>query len=307
MAEDGASWYGIELISPPMYYSEDAINYLRKVCYIMSSNYRTIVNQTCGFHVHIGDGVSGFSVDILKKLMGFLWTFETKLAKLHPEYRRENLQCPSLCHITHENRSHPWVKHVQTRRDGLERIFQMTTVNQMVGLLTDSFYRSAYDIRNLEIEEFFQCCRTNRTIEFRIHEGVDLSDSEEIIHWLRVCHGLVIFAQKEPLEDMKEYLQVMVEWADIDEAIQASEDADVMAGGLNGEVIHILMKLGLKPEALYYAKRFNMRLQGKSGLAENGASSPGNVLDESKIFARLDMDLKNAGDKEETMTSKYVE
>lgn len=87
----------------------------------MSSNYRTIVNQTCGFHVHIGDGVSGFSVDTLKKLMGFLLTFETKLAKLHPESRRDNLQCPSLWHITHENSRHPWVKHVQTRREGLEK------------------------------------------------------------------------------------------------------------------------------------------------------------------------------------------
>ena len=255
-AEGGAFWYGIELISPPMYYSEESFIRLEKVCNIMSSNYRIIVNRTCGFHVHIGDGIAGFSMDTLKKLMAFLWIFESQLEKIHPRHRKHNRFCPSLWKSIHEDFYNPSRGDFETRKQGLERILRATTVNEVVGFFTAGLNRPAYNLSNLEST----VSTSKKTIEFRMHEGVDLSYSAKVLHWLRVCEGLVRFAREKPLDEVQDYLRMMSESPNVQEAIQCSEYAPGTTNNLTGGTIDILMQLGLSSEATYYSTRLQQRL-----------------------------------------------
>ncbi|XDG06245.1 hypothetical protein ABKA04_005860 [Annulohypoxylon sp. FPYF3050] len=53
-------------------------------------------NQTCGFHVHVGDGPELMPLEHTRRVAGLLWAADPLLACVHPPHRRNNYYCQSI-------------------------------------------------------------------------------------------------------------------------------------------------------------------------------------------------------------------
>ncbi|KAH6678452.1 putative amidoligase enzyme-domain-containing protein [Halenospora varia] len=96
-AENGETWYGVEIKSPVLTFCPEALSLIVQVCQALTATYKVEVNRSCGLHVHIGQGFSDFDAETVRRLLAIVWSLEPTLDKLHPKHRRENLGfCPSL-------------------------------------------------------------------------------------------------------------------------------------------------------------------------------------------------------------------
>lgn len=82
------SWLGAEIVSPILTTSSEGFGAVRSVVDLLTSKYRMTLNHTCGFHVHVGDGVKFWSVEQTRRICAFLWAADPILATLHPPSRR---------------------------------------------------------------------------------------------------------------------------------------------------------------------------------------------------------------------------
>ena len=82
--------------------------------------------------------------------------------------------------------------------------------------------------------------RVKRTIEFRTHEGT--LDAESIYNWVKVCIGLVDFAQEVETANLRAWLKYNAE--------KASEEYSVVV---------LLHALKMPAAALYYEKKLGNR------------------------------------------------
>ena len=96
-AKDNYDWYDVEITSPILAYNAENIKLVRNVCKLLTRTYRISCNETCGLHVHVGNGLAGFDLATLRNLMGFIWAFEPQLGAIHPERRvKDTIHCASL-------------------------------------------------------------------------------------------------------------------------------------------------------------------------------------------------------------------
>ncbi|KAI1089813.1 hypothetical protein F5B19DRAFT_465612 [Rostrohypoxylon terebratum] len=86
----------MEIVSPVERASAEAFGLIRRVLDIIKSKYRITVNQSCGFHVHVGDGLKLMPLDHVRRVSGLLWAADPLLACIHPPYRRSNYYCQSI-------------------------------------------------------------------------------------------------------------------------------------------------------------------------------------------------------------------
>ncbi|TGO46142.1 hypothetical protein BOTNAR_0611g00090 [Botryotinia narcissicola] len=67
---------GMEITSPPYYYTEPARNAIREVLRTVRGNYRVCVDETAGLHVHVGNSFNGFQFLKLQYLLAIAYTYE---------------------------------------------------------------------------------------------------------------------------------------------------------------------------------------------------------------------------------------
>ncbi|KAI2629586.1 putative amidoligase enzyme-domain-containing protein [Hypoxylon sp. NC1633] len=91
-------WANVEIRSPAMWATEQAFEEIRYVVNVLTSNLRVIINPTCGFHVHVGNGRKFFQPQTIKRLGSFLWAADPMLSRIHPPWRRVFEYCPSIRH-----------------------------------------------------------------------------------------------------------------------------------------------------------------------------------------------------------------
>ena len=91
-------WIGIEVISPAFDFTAESLKAVEDMCLLLTNNYRTVVNETIGLHVHVGHRSQGFKFQDIQKFIAFLWTFEPMLETLHP--RTAIPSRPRLCPLT---------------------------------------------------------------------------------------------------------------------------------------------------------------------------------------------------------------
>jgi hypothetical protein len=94
--DDICNWWAIEVNSPPLIFCEDTLNAVLLACKTLTSSFRYNVNETCGLHVHVGNGNDNFSEETTKNLMAFLFCFEPVIDKLHPTHRHNGNYCRSI-------------------------------------------------------------------------------------------------------------------------------------------------------------------------------------------------------------------
>ncbi|OTB01880.1 hypothetical protein M426DRAFT_14034 [Hypoxylon sp. CI-4A] len=92
----GYNWVSIELVSPVARASPEAFAAIRYTLDMLCSTYRITVNNTCGLHVHVGDGDEHMPKEHISRIMGLLWAVDPLLACLHPLGRRGSSYSPSI-------------------------------------------------------------------------------------------------------------------------------------------------------------------------------------------------------------------
>ncbi|KAH7330150.1 putative amidoligase enzyme-domain-containing protein [Rhexocercosporidium sp. MPI-PUGE-AT-0058] len=207
----------VELVSPPFYFSEKALNEVRVVCETLPSEYRLFTNTSCSIHVHVGNGTNGFTVSHLRKLMAILWAFEPQFDSLHPHHRVGPTRYSGSLR-EHSKLAIKLKARGMTARDGLQRIYDTQDINEIVDILDSPKlkpgipFNQAYRLMNLveegtadSYEDFSEAEDSKKTIEFRHHEGT--FDAEAVDQWIRLCVHLVEFAEEVRPDRLRAWLE----------------------------------------------------------------------------------------------------
>ncbi|KAI9642370.1 hypothetical protein NHQ30_009174 [Ciborinia camelliae] len=245
-------WWPIEIQSPAYIYNEENKQKVRKVLQLIDKTYRTKCDLSADTHIHIGNGLNGFDVSTIRKLMAFVWTFERQLATIHPPH-----------YMTEKAFSQPLTTHSMLATMGkryrdrivlegteeelkdhdtnfvIDRIMEIDTIDEIVTMLSSPLLnqnrltkRLIYSICNLETGRE----KVKKTIEFRQHKST--LDDEEVYHWITVCRfivNLAIVADEEILSEFcKEHLHKTVD---------------------EFTIVEVLMTLLLPEQAYYYGVR----------------------------------------------------
>ncbi|KAF4635154.1 hypothetical protein G7Y89_g2949 [Cudoniella acicularis] len=207
---------GIELVSPPYYYSLNALDIVKRSCEVLSITYRISCNESCGFHVHVGNGKKGFDIDTVTRFYATAFMFEPQIDRIHPSHRNHNLYCPRL-------RQQSRVA-LQGALDGPRPFYTGLGVilNKTKNLndLHTAFRGSRlnYNMLNLISPHW-----DKKTIEFRQHEST--LDPERVTNWIRFCYE----EEEKREKEKEEYEKVKARFAD--EAQKQQEEAVWIAGG----------------------------------------------------------------------------
>ena len=191
--QDGPSVKGgflecdIEIKSPAMRFCRQALHRIRKVVELINRSFDTSLNDSCGFHVHIGNRKKSFPLQTLKHLCMLTAMFEHQLNSLHPAHRFGNLHAKGPSAVFRGQ--NPWAT--------LMMIQECKTKGELVLLYADNEGRVdrcfAYNLGPVVTSP-------NKTIEFRQHEGT--LDLAKIVKWIKVAARMVVAMHETSTEDL---------------------------------------------------------------------------------------------------------
>lgn len=98
---------GIEIRSPALLAEAGSFAEVKRVVSLLRTNFRLRVNETTGFHVHVGMGARKLPPRAVRRLCQFLWCAEGMLSQLNPPGRMLSQFCPSIRHTSHLARGRP--------------------------------------------------------------------------------------------------------------------------------------------------------------------------------------------------------
>lgn len=222
--------YGLEMSSPPYYYTESAQNAIITVLKTVRNNYRVRVDNTTGLHVHVGNSYHGLQFPILQKLLAIAYTYEPQILLMFPAERQLSQWCPPLSQSEFVKRNPDL-----TRAQVLEKILAYTDNSSLLDDfgVQKPWGRLAFNIGNLETP--YESGK--RTIEFRQHHGS--LDPKAILNWMHVC---VKFVEKACLAKDDELFVRLRQ--DISKPTGLDED--------QLSPVDFLMWLGCPAQAYYY-------------------------------------------------------
>lgn len=235
---DGHDWWNIEINSPPYIFSTASLEAVQLACQTLTRHFQLNVNQTCGLHVHVGNGHDGFPLATLRHLFAFLWCFEPALDRLHPPYRYNDSYFRSL-------RASSVLSRGRGRLSGIEilsRVLRETHASTFFRLVSDAApgntHIEAYNVRNLHPRR----CPAPvdmLTVEFRQHEGT--LDGDRAVEWIKTVVALVAW-----IEDVD-----ALALTDFVTQVAAREDSR-SAACPPYDVIDLLNDIGLEGPAAYW-------------------------------------------------------
>ncbi|KAM0310249.1 hypothetical protein ACHAO8_008273 [Botrytis cinerea] len=174
--------FGMEISSPPYYYDQASRELIPVVLRTLRDNYLVRVNDSAGFHVHVGNEHDGFSFPVFRNLVAILYTYERQIRLMVSADRVQTSQiyCRPFSRSNFGN-SVPDI----TRLEFLNHILSYQNQDNWGQLWTDMTTnpggRLAFNLANLKLPYETE----NRTIEFRLHPGT--LDPEAILHWVHFC------------------------------------------------------------------------------------------------------------------------
>lgn len=193
---------------------EDALQVIRDYFF-------PFVNESCGLHIHVGNGTYGFPTCTVRQFVKMVTIFERQLATVHPHHRINNIHCrPPSCNFESQDLG----KKIRI----LEDAPSLTQPIKRMSSNPDGDKRGfAYNMRNLIIEG------APPTIEFRQHQAT--LEIPEIGAWTEVVCGLV-----ERAHNMMEL------WT----------DGPCTLDTLPGTLVELLRKFQMDKVAEYYEWQF---------------------------------------------------
>lgn len=177
----GSQWYPVELKSPAYRYRMEALSEVQRALDLMKEKFDIFVNETCGFHVHVGNRNRGFTVETLKNLALLVTVFERQINQLHPRHRNSNSWCDTPRLQFQSLNLWEVVEAIEAMPD-IENLVLLMCRNRQFG--GASKYQ-AYNFTNLIRGDL-------RTIEFRQHQGT--MDNLSICAWISMTCRLVFLS-----------------------------------------------------------------------------------------------------------------
>ena len=160
-----------ELVSPILQ-GEDGLAEVKKIADALVTIGAT-VNQSCGFHVHVGN-LRGADIGFFRNLVKLYSKFEPVIDSLMPPSRRAgaNVYCKSLTGVN------------------LAAIDRARNLDSLIQAAT-GLARSNYGARffKLNLAAFLK----HSTVEFRQHAGT--IDSKKAVAWIKTCLRMVVAAR----------------------------------------------------------------------------------------------------------------
>lgn len=251
-------WHPIEVRSPALYFTKESLRAVQDVCSILSSTYCLNTNLTTGLHIHVGDGVKGFTFDTMRKLTAFLYAFEPQINSLHPESRIENIYChpfrgkSQLCvNWKRENKS------VITPREAVASLLRAETMGSLCKMLYTHGFTAAYQFVNIESVLAGFSCHSKPTIEFRQHAGT--LDSDAVINWVKTVVGIMTYIREADDHDFFQLLATIdfEHWATLGDGCDAEREEKLgpILADKDFTIVDLLKHIGVFSAALYYQNR----------------------------------------------------
>jgi hypothetical protein len=260
------SGYGLEIRSGAYFYSLSALAEISHALHVLTSTYLIAVNDTTGFHVHVGDGLAGFGFDTMRRLLAFLWAFEPQLSSLHPPHRFNAQWARSLRYGSVYSRG---FLDAQGRRPrALEGVSHFLRAPDWDALHRDAsaagHSRSAYRFDDLVLFGM-EGPQANKdgdlklTVEFRAHAGS--VDAQEITNYVKTVVGIVAFVRDADAGALNDLLSV-VEYESFDEDGRTREP---VLAETEFTVVDLMRRIGLWEPARYYQERgiYKIRREGE--------------------------------------------
>lgn len=225
---NGLEPYGfvrVEIVSPPLYFSEQACQQVKAVIEVLTNNYRLITPESAGLHIHVGNESKGFDESAIRKMLATLWTFEPAIETIHPPWRKDNIFCGSF---------RDSILNLGIKDTAKEKIDFFLEKSDVFDDLWESFLdeRDAYNFGNLNNHPQ----DPKKTIEFRQHEST--LDPDRVYHWTKLCVGLVNFAHNTSLDSLRSFLVLHMD--------DPPEEFTV---------VKVLTAIGLPPQSLFYSTK----------------------------------------------------
>ncbi|TGO23836.1 hypothetical protein BPAE_0120g00150 [Botrytis paeoniae] len=195
-ADRSSMFVELELITPVMKFGPKALKDIDKMLTAFKKHFDVVVNQSCGLHVHVGNGTKGLSFEPFQYLMATIWIFEPQILSLLRKSRINGRYCGSL-----HKRSNLGVYKFEGNL--LDVLFSTSDINEVVAMFNgyNSFSYMAFKLEFL-LHPFPHPVK--RTIEFRAHEGS--MNSETVLNWVSFVVELVSWAHKINRQDLKIFL-----------------------------------------------------------------------------------------------------
>ncbi|KAL8724592.1 MAG: hypothetical protein Q9166_007868 [cf. Caloplaca sp. 2 TL-2023] len=226
----GSSYTGVEIKTPVFLYNEKgsekpnqkAFEQLHHVISILNEQFSIFVNYTCGLHIHVGNGRSGFPFATVKNMALLATIFERQFNSLHPPQRIKNQFCRPLGQRWH-------------RLDPVEIVADIESFNS-TGNLVDELSDVYGNPEKHHAINFCNLISPNgtQTIEFRQHEGT--TNPVAVLWWARLCCDLVCYCHEAGEFGVLDFIQ--------DHMYEE-----------HYSITDLLTDLGLSPCADYYEQR----------------------------------------------------
>ncbi|QSZ32318.1 hypothetical protein DSL72_001892 [Monilinia vaccinii-corymbosi] len=191
---DTYKWYKVAICTPALMFSPWNLRHIWDFLRIITNRYRLNCNQSCALHVHVSMGKKDFSLDILKNLMGLIFTFERQLEHCHPPYRIHKKPSSTFPHEGLPSMRPP----ARSEIASLAAIFRATSAAELVHMFSsDEHFRLRYHHIGFLDEPPPPPPSPDplaRRIVFRQHQAT--TSPERIERWLNVCCRLVEVARQ---------------------------------------------------------------------------------------------------------------
>ncbi|KKY39763.1 hypothetical protein UCDDA912_g00249 [Diaporthe ampelina] len=219
-------WVGVEIRSPALVAEAGSFDEIKRVVTLLRNKFRLRLNDTTGFHVHVGMGAHKLPSRTIRRLAQLLWGF-LEQGLLHPhEVGMATLEPSESC---------------TSVVDGLSVLCQQEmyaetarAVNELSGYIGQRFNYNllAYEFQDLGDLEI------RRTVEFR--EAAGSLDPPWVAAWSRICSRIVEFCL-EATEGV--FVDVLMRVVEAELAFEVSGEE------MRYDVVDLLNDLGLRDEA----------------------------------------------------------
>jgi hypothetical protein len=238
------SWAGVEVTTPVLWFCEESLVAVTKVCELLKKTYCVDVNESTGLHVHVGNGNDNggaFRFNTIRNLYALLWAFEPQLDRLHPAHRQDVFHAESFRGNTRK------AKYGRTFR-ALEGILECLKAEDKLDLSSlNNVANNRGQTYNFQ-QTILVSELTKRTVEFRQHEGT--LNGERVLIWIRTVVRLVEFASGAEFNPAAfTELLLIAQYEEIEE----KSESPLCENGFT--VIDLLKCLGLYRSALFYQQR----------------------------------------------------
>lgn len=168
-----------EIVSPVLL-GVDGIEQLKKAT-IALNKAGAKVNNTCGFHVHLG--ITDLSLDNIKNLALSHIELENTFDSIVPDSRRgnKNTYCKSLTSIA------------TTKRLAIEKIKNASSISNLMNVISTRYVK-------LNLQAYTR----QGTVEFRQHSGT--TTFSKIKSWILICARLIEYTKQNGLVNNIKYI-----------------------------------------------------------------------------------------------------